>query len=162
MVQKLIGVCSLPQRIRLVQRLQSDIPGIARNKQGTHSLQTLITLFSTEDQFRLVVESIQNSFLTLSQHPNATHFLQKIISLFPLQYTSKFVETVTQDFQSYALDKHAMCVVKQMIKKVAQCEGHHKVGLANQLRKRFVHVVNFKIDQLIGDPYGNYIIQFCY
>ena len=91
MVQKLIGVCSLPQRIRLVQRLQSDIPGIARNKQGTHSLQTLITLFSTDEEYRLATESIQTSFLILAQHPNATHFLQKIVSLFPLSQTSKFV-----------------------------------------------------------------------
>ena len=162
MVQKLIGVCSLPQRIRLVQRLQSDIPGIARNKQGTHSLQTLITLFSTDEEYRLATESIQTSFLILAQHPNATHFLQKIISLFPLNQTSKFVETVTQDFTAFALDKHAMCVVKQMIKKVAQCEGKSKEGLAHDLRKRFIHVVNFNIGELIGDPYGNYIIQFCF
>ena len=49
MIQKLIGVCSIAQRIKLVGRLQSDIPGIARNKQGTHSLQTLITLFTSDD-----------------------------------------------------------------------------------------------------------------
>lgn len=46
MVQKLLGVCSLAQRLRIVQRLQADIPVIARNKQGTHSLQTLIALFT--------------------------------------------------------------------------------------------------------------------
>ena len=131
MIQKLIGVCSLPQRIRIVQRLQNDIPGIARNKQGTHSLQTLITLFSTDDEYRLVVESIQKPFLTLAQHPNASHFLQKVISLFPLNQTSIFVELVTQDFLSYALDKHAMCVIKQMIKKVAHCEGKTKEGIAH-------------------------------
>lgn len=51
MIQKLIGVCSLSQRIKIVQRLQADIPGIARNKQGTHSLQTLITLFTTKDEY---------------------------------------------------------------------------------------------------------------
>ena len=49
-----------------------------------------------------------------------------------------------------------------MIKKVAQCEGNGKEGLAHELRKRFIHVVNFNIGQLIGDPYGNYIIQFCF
>lgn len=49
MVQKLIGVCTLAQRIKIVKRIQMDIPGIARNKQGTHSLQTLITLFTTEE-----------------------------------------------------------------------------------------------------------------
>ena len=162
MVQKLIGVCSLPQRIKLVQRLKSDIPGIARNKQGTHSLQTLITLFSADEEYRLIVESIQTSFLTLAQHPNATHFLQKILSLFPLQHTGVFVDIVSHDFKEFALDKHGMCVVKQMIKKIAQSEGNNKEGLAHDLRKKFLQRINFTIDELIGDPYGNYIIQFCY
>lgn len=49
MVQKLLGVCTIAQRLRIVQRLQGDVPGIARNKQGTHSLQTLIALFTTDD-----------------------------------------------------------------------------------------------------------------
>lgn len=119
MIQKLIGVCSLAQRLRIVQRLQADIPGIARNKQGTHSLQTLITLFTTDDEYKLVIDSIKTSFLTLAQHPNATHFLQKIISLFPITLTSHFMELVAQDFLSFALDKHAMCVIKQMIKKIS-------------------------------------------
>ena len=119
MIQKLIGVCSLPQRLKIVERLQPDIPGIARNKQGTHSLQTLITLFTTNEEYHLVTDSIKKSFLTLSQHPNATHFLQKIISLFPLALTAGFMDIVTQDFLSYAVDKHAMCVIKQMIKRLA-------------------------------------------
>lgn len=157
-----MGVCSLPQRIKIVQRLQSDIPGIARNKQGTHSLQTLITLFSTDEQYKLVTDSIKTTFLNLSQHPNATHFLQKIISLFPLKHTYNFIEIILNDFLSYALDKHGMCVIKQMIKKISQTQGNGKEGLAYEARKRIVHEVNFKIDQLISDPYGNYIIQFCY
>jgi len=49
MVQKLLGVCTLPQRLKILERMHSDIPGIARNKQGTHSLQTLIALFTTDD-----------------------------------------------------------------------------------------------------------------
>ena len=119
MIQKLIGVCTLAQRIRITQRLQSDIPGISRNKQGTHSLQTLIALFSTSDEYKLIIDSIKNNFLTLALHPNATHFLQKIISLFPLSSTHVFFEMVSNDFISYAVDKHAMCVIKQMIKKIS-------------------------------------------
>jgi len=88
MVQKLLGVCTLTQRLRIVQRIQADTPGIARNKQGTHSLQTLIALFTSDDEYKLVCDSIKPTFLLLAQHPNATHFLQKIISLFPLTQTS--------------------------------------------------------------------------
>lgn len=67
----------------------------------------------------MATDSIKNSFLTLAQHPNATHFLQKIIIVFPLGFTSEFLQIVLQDFLAYALDKHAMCVIKQMLKKIS-------------------------------------------
>jgi hypothetical protein len=120
MVQKLLGVCTLPQRLRIIQRLQADIPGIARNKQGTHSLQTLIALFTNDDEYMLVCDSIRPTYLNLAQHPNATHFLQKIIALFPLSQTMDFVQIVNSDFLSFALDKNAMCVIKQMIKRISE------------------------------------------
>lgn len=119
MVQKLLGVCTIAQRLRIVQRLQGDVPGIARNKQGTHSLQTLIALFTTDDEYKLVCDSIRGTYLALAQHPNATHLLQKVISLFPLSHTIDFMQIVNADFLSYALDKNAMCVIKQMIKRVS-------------------------------------------
>jgi hypothetical protein len=49
MVQKLFSVCTMPQRLKIIQRLMKDIPAIVRNKQGTHSIQTLIGLFTNED-----------------------------------------------------------------------------------------------------------------
>jgi hypothetical protein len=162
MIQKLIGVCTFPQRVKIVSRLQTDIPGIARNKQGTHSLQTLITLFSTDEEYQIVCNSIKNSFLILAQHPNATHFLQKVISLFPINHTSCFMETVAEDFLSYAQDKHGMCVIKLMMKRISELESSSKEGILYDIRKRFTHTVIFNIDTLIGDPYGNYIIQFCF
>ncbi len=109
-----------------------------------------------------MADSIKTSFLTLSGHPNATHFLQKIISLFPLKHTQVFIDMVIQDFLQYALDKHGMCIIKQMIRKISDCEEQSKDATAPEWRKRLVHKVNFNMDQLIGDPYGNYVIQFCY
>jgi hypothetical protein len=130
MVQKLLGVCTLAQRLRIVQRLQADIPGIARNKQGTHSLQTLIALFTSDDEYKQVCDSVRTSYLSLAQHPNATHFLQKIIILFPLSQTMDFIHIVNSDFLNFALDKNAMCVIKQMIKRVSELENSGKGGQA--------------------------------
>lgn len=126
MVQKLLGVCTLPQRLKIVQRLQIDIPGIAKNKQGTHSLQTLIALFTNNDEYKLICDSVKPNYLALAQHPNATHFLQKIITLFPLSQTMDFIQIVNADFLAYALDKNAMCVIKQMIKKISELEKNGK------------------------------------
>ena len=120
MVQKLLGVCTLPQRIKIVERLREDIPSIARNKQGTHSLQTLIALFTSDEEYKIACDSVKSSYLTLSQHPNATHFLQKIISLFPLSHTIDFITMVNADFVNFAIDKNALCVIKQMIKRIRE------------------------------------------
>ena len=73
------------------------------------------------------------------------------------------MQMVLQDFLSYALDKHAMCVIKQMLKKISELEENSKESqIVLEIKKQFLHIVNFNIDQLICDPYGNYVIQFCY
>lgn len=162
MIQKLLGVCTLAQRLRIVQRLQADIPGIARNKQGTHSLQTLIALFTSDEEYKLVCDSVRPTFLSLAQHPNATHFLQKIISLFPLPHTLQFMTIVNHDLLSFALDKNAMCVIKQMIRRVSDLEKTKGGAMVIDIRRQIIHSVNFNIDKIIGDPYGNYVLQFCY
>jgi hypothetical protein len=73
-----------------------------------------------------------------------------------------FIQIVNADFLNFALDKNAMCVIKQMIKRISDLEKSGKSQQAPEARKQFVHSVNFNIDRIIGDPYGNYVLQFCY
>ena len=72
------------------------------------------------------------------------------------------MQIVHADFLHFALDKNAMCVIKQMIKRISELENSGKSPQAPEARKQFVHSVNFNIDRIIGDPFGNYILQFCY
>jgi hypothetical protein len=72
------------------------------------------------------------------------------------------MEIVNQDLISYALDKNAMCVIKQMIRRVSDLENSKREILAVDMRRQIIHSVNFNIDKIIGDPYGNYVLQFCY
>jgi hypothetical protein len=46
MVQKLFTVCSPIQRVQILQIISSKLPELARNKQGTHTIQAFITQFT--------------------------------------------------------------------------------------------------------------------
>ena len=43
-----------------------------------------------------------------------------------------FMQMVLQDFMSYALDKHAMCVIKQILKKVSEIDENKKEAQISQ------------------------------
>ena len=46
MVQKMFTVCPPIQRLQIIQLITPDINEIARNKQGTHTIQAFITQFT--------------------------------------------------------------------------------------------------------------------
>lgn len=65
-MQKLFTLCNPMQRTFILDKLSSNIPIIVKNKQGTHTLQTLIALLTQEEEYRIVVESIRKAIYELS------------------------------------------------------------------------------------------------
>lgn len=53
MMQKLFGVCTPQQRNHIMRELAIHIPNIARNKQGTHTIQAFIGLFIEREEYQL-------------------------------------------------------------------------------------------------------------
>jgi hypothetical protein len=118
MMQKLFTLCNSPQRKFILETIASSIPMIVKNKQGTHTLQSLIALLTQEEEYCLVIDSIKKVLYELSEHSNATHFVQKVITAFPIKYTLTFFYFVCDNFLSFSINKNAMCVLKQMMKKM--------------------------------------------
>lgn len=102
----------------------------------------------------------------LSQHANGTHFIQKIINIFPLKYTLDYFYEVCSRFIDYATNKNAMCVVKQIMKKMNDKDmSNIDNSMKNELediKKKFIKIISLNIDRIIQDSYGNYVVQFCY
>jgi hypothetical protein len=102
----------------------------------------------------------------LSQHSNGTHFLQKIINVFPLKYTIPYFYEICSRFIEYATNKNAMCVVKQMMKKMNEKEMqkvHNSLKTEiEEIKKKYIKIISLNIDKIIQDSYGNYVVQFCY
>ncbi len=90
MMQKLFTICNIQQRCFILEKLSSSIPMLVKNKQGTHTLQTLIALLTQEEEHCMLAETIRRHLNELSEHPNATHFVQKVINVIPIQYTIPF------------------------------------------------------------------------
>jgi len=66
MMQKLFTICNTQQRMFILQKLAGSIPMLVRNKQGTHTLQTLVALLTQEDEHCLVVETAKRDLYELS------------------------------------------------------------------------------------------------
>ncbi len=102
-----------------MKEVKKDIPALVKNKQGTHTIQSFISLFVINEEFQLMCEAIQPDFTNLCCHPNATHFIQKIINIFDLQHTARFYELAIRNLTVFATDKNAMCVLKYQMKKLS-------------------------------------------
>lgn len=102
--------------------MAGSIPMLVRNKQGTHTLQTLIALLTQDEEHALVINTVRNSLYELSEHANATHFVQKIINVIPFKHTLPCFTIACDSFLKFAINKNAMCVLKQMMRKLKDIE----------------------------------------
>lgn len=169
MMQKLFSVCNLERRYLILSLLVPSLTDIVTNKQGTHAFQDFLSVLATPQQFMLVLNTVRCNFYELSVHNNATHFIQKVVKTFPLHLMNEFFYYCVQNMYQFACDKNGMCVLKHMLRKLKQIseltvdkspEHEECLKLAQQYKKWFVQGTLFNLDAIIGDMYGNYVIQF--
>jgi hypothetical protein len=123
MMQKLFAVCKPLQRLELLQLVIPSLCEVARNKQGTHTIQAFLDCFTLSEEYSLVSMQIAQDFYNLSCHSNATHFIQKIVKTFPLEYTIAYFHYIIAHLMTFALNKNGMCVVKHMMRRLRELEG---------------------------------------
>lgn len=161
MAQKLFAVCEDVQRLYLLQLIGSSLPDLIRTKQGTHTLQAFMKSFRVAEEFEWVAYQLSEDYYDLCRDLHATHYVQMVIRDFPLPYTLPFFHYTSQNLMAFALDKHAMCVVKQMMRRLRQLEQEDMPGV-EAVRRQLLTEVTFGVDRLINDSFGNYVIQFSY
>ena len=88
-------VCIPYQRLHILEVIANDLPELVKNKQGTHTLQSFIGLFTLPEEFQYAVVAVTQEFYDLCRNNNATHFIQKIVKTFPIPYTINFFTYLT-------------------------------------------------------------------
>lgn len=59
MMQKLFTICNTQQRVFILDKLVGSIPMLVKNKQGTHTLQSLVALLTQEEEHCMVIEVVR-------------------------------------------------------------------------------------------------------
>jgi len=148
--QELFQVCSPDQRTRLLDRLALQIIEIAQDKRGTHALQALIQLLSTDNEQAILIRAIQPHIVDLSMHQHGTHVVQRVVSSLSVPVKGVIFQAVLGRFKEVAKDPFGLCVVKKCITEATTLPLVREL-IQTQLAANAV--------ELAQDMYGNYAVQ---
>ena len=148
----LFKICKKEQRIKILNELRTTISDDCTDEYGTHPIQHLIELSSSEEEFKLLLFSFNdfNKILMASLNQNGSFVVQKLIVHIPEKLRMNFNIIFIKLFCILARDMYGVCTVKKFI-------GYTKneliiKQLLNSLMINFVNIAN--------NQYGNYLIQY--
>ena len=147
----LLKVCNKSQIIQILKELSPTLIEDCTDEFGTHPIQNLFELASTEEEFELLMKSFTdyNRILMSSLNQNGSFVIQKLIVHIPenirMDFNLKFVTFVC----ILARDMYGVCTVKKFI-------AYTKNEL---ILKQVLNLIMNNFINISGNQYGNYLIQ---
>ena len=148
----LLKLCTQEQRIEILKELSPFISEDCTHEFGTHPIQHLIELASSEEEYKLLLASFNdyNKVLLASLNQNGSFVIQKLIVNIPEKIRVQFNLIFVQFICILSRDMYGLCAVKKFI-------GYTKNELIvkqvfNTIIKNFVSIAS--------NQYGNYLIQY--
>ncbi|KAK8921487.1 hypothetical protein KSP39_PZI020336 [Platanthera zijinensis] len=152
LMQKLLDVCSLQQRmaiVLLVTESPLELIRISQNTHGTRAVQKLIEKIKTRQEILLVTAALGSGVLRLIKDINGNHVVQMcLLSLEPEE--NKFIfDAAARHCVEIATHQHGCCVLQCCI---SRSTGDHYTKLIYEISTNGL--------LLARDPFGNYVVQF--
>jgi hypothetical protein len=147
--QKLFESCSDDQRTVLVKNAMPAMTKIALNQHGTRALQKMIEFVSRPEQTALIIEALRDDVVVLIQDLNGNHVIQKCLNHLSSTDARFIFEAVGNNCVAVGTHRHGCCVLQRCID---HADGLQKGEMVN-------HVIK-NADQLVKDPFGNYVVQY--
>ena len=151
-IQELIQNLSKNQIIRILYYIQKDFEIIAKDFSGTHVLQAILDVISSEEEENIILNSIVEHELKMAFDNNATHVLQKILLTIKDFKRKNLNSLIIRNLKELALAPNGICLVKKFI-------------MSNTLIKDKIEIIKIITENVIEisvNPYGNYAIQFLF
>lgn len=139
-LQKYLQVCSLEQRLSLWSRLK-DFCKVTQNNRGTHVLQKLIGMITTQAEEEVLASKLAKNTVLLALNQNSVHVLCKAIKVLPPQQA--MVDEVSLVFRTVTCHQSGVQAVKQLI-----------------LKHDLDALILKSASELSQDPFGNYAVSF--
>eukprot|EP00931_Biecheleriopsis_adriatica_P003913 TRINITY_DN105661_c0_g1_i1.p1 TRINITY_DN105661_c0_g1~~TRINITY_DN105661_c0_g1_i1.p1 ORF type:complete len:743 (+),score=150.29 TRINITY_DN105661_c0_g1_i1:121-2349(+) len=141
--------CSVYQRLRMLEITSQHLRTIAKDKWGTHALQSLLSLVCTVEEQGLLLPSLQEHAVELSCDQHGTHVVQRALISFGTPCPDLLLQELLRTLCVVAHNPHGLCVLKR-------CILQTKSGPNQQ---RLIHEMAKHALDLVQSPYGNYVIQ---
>ena len=148
----LLKVCNIEQRIIILKELSNTLNEDCIDEFGTHPIQNLIELSSSEEEYKLLLFSFDdcNKVLMASLNQNGSFVIQKLIVYIPEKMRMDFNHIFVKLFCILSRDMYGVCTAKKFI-------GYTKNEIIvkqvlNSLLTNFVNISN--------NQYGNYLMQY--
>ena len=148
----LFMVCEQKQRIQILKEISPYLSNDCTNNFATHPIQVLIEKASSDEEYKLILNSFKDYelFLYAALSPNGAYTLQKIIERIPEEYRKEFNDIIINFIGFISKEKFGIVVVKKFISYTN--DQNITYSILNSVKKKFV---DFSSDQ-----YANYLIQF--
>ena len=149
--QKTIDVLSSSELEMLIKKLGSSVLSFALNIHGTRVVQKLVENVSIKQLRLLCTVAVEKNVELLARDVNGNHVLQKILNKLKKDAeTFSFIfEELIANFQEIAVHKHGCCVLQRSI----DCAPE-------RFRLRMSRLALDRLQLLVQDAYGNYVVQY--
>ena len=148
----LFKVCDQKQRIKILKELTNTICDDCVDKFGTHPIQTLIEFSSSEEEYKLLLNSFNdyNKLLFASIDPYGSYVITKIIEHIPEKFRIEFNKIFIQIICFICTKKFGVCNAKKFF----SCVRNEEI-----IRKAF-DLIKENFINIASNDYGNYLIQY--
>ena len=148
----LVKVCNAEQRIIILKELSGTLSEDCMDEFGTHPIQNLIELSSSEEEYKLIVSSFNdcNKILMASLNLNGAFVIQKLIVYIPEKMRIEFNNIFVKLFCILSRDMYGVCTAKKFI-------GYTKNEL---IVKQVLNIILTNFVTLSNNQYGNYLMQY--
>ena len=144
--------CTHLQRRNIIYEIYNHISDIAIHEYGTHSIQTLIELTSTQEEANLLCSALCDEYTMqkVALHQRGAYVIQKMVSIIPEDIRINFNLYLLKVVHLLSVDVFGVCTVKQFAMYTKR-----ENTIAQLLNVVYQHFYTIAKNQ-----YGNYLIQF--
>ena len=148
----LLKVCDKDQRIKILSELRDYLSEDCTDEFGTHPIQNLIELSSSEEEYKLILSSFNdhNKILMASLNQNGSFVIQKLIVHIPEKFRKDFNLILVKLFCILSRDMYGVCTAKKFI-----YYTRDELIVKEILNSLITNFINISSNQ-----YGNYLIQY--
>ena len=150
-VSDLLKVCSKEQRIEILKELGNNIIDDCVDEYGTHPIQTLIELASSEEEYKLLLFYFNDfkKILKATLDENGTYVIQKLIVHIPEKNRMGFNLIFVKFICILAKDMYGVCTAIKFI-------NYTKNEI---IEKQLLNLILSNFLSIAENQYGNYLIQ---